>query len=166
MLTLPDGKYYPPTRCTNDECRGKSFIPNRRSDETLTVDHQTIRVQEIIETGLHDSGRIPRTLECEILGDIVDSCVPGDIGIITGEIKVASTEESANKAKKKDQAMFLLYLAVNSVTGPRSKNDQSVGGEQGNQVRNPPTTPTPPHPTTPPRRQKSGVRSFSRAAPG
>ena len=57
--------------------------------------------QEIIESGLHESGRIPRTLECELVRDLVDSCVPGDVVIINGEIKVASTEEGFGKGKKK-----------------------------------------------------------------
>lgn len=133
VLTLPDGKYYPPTRCTNEECRSKSFLPCRRSEETQTIDFQTIRLQEIVETGLHESGRVPRTLECELMGDIVDSCVPGDIVVVTGEIKVSSTGDATYKSKKKEQAMFLLYLSVNCVTGPRSRNDQQgATQEDGN----------------------------------
>jgi hypothetical protein len=53
--------------------------------------------------------------------DLVDSCVPGDVVVINGEIKVVATEEGFGKGKKKDQAMFLQFLAVNSVVGPRHK---------------------------------------------
>lgn len=39
-----------------------------------------------------ESGRIPRTIECELTQDLVDSCVPGDMVTITGVIKVSSEE--------------------------------------------------------------------------
>lgn len=54
----------------------------------------------------------------ELVGDIVDSCTPGDVVIINGEVKVVSTDEGKGYGKKKEQAMFMLYLSVNSVTGP------------------------------------------------
>lgn len=126
-LSLPDGKYFPPTGCLADGCRSKSFAPVRSAEGTETIDFQMIRVQEIIESGLHESGRIPRTLECELVRDLVDSCVPGDVVMINGEVKVASTEEGFGKGKKKDQAMFLQYLSANSIVGPRNKS-KSGGG--------------------------------------
>lgn len=70
---------------------------------------------------MRESGRIPRTLECELTSDLVDSCVPGDIAVVAGEVKVTSVDEGSSKGKKKEQTMFLLYLSVNSVTGPRTK---------------------------------------------
>lgn len=74
-------------------------------------------------------GRVPRTLECELVGDVVDSCVPGDIVIVSGEVKVVSTDEGSGKSKKKDQAMFLLYLHVNSVVGPRTRSRAEADGD-------------------------------------
>ena len=56
--------------------------------------------------------RIPRTIECELTKDNVDTCVPGDIVIVSGEVKVVSTDEGK---KKREQSMFLLYLLVNSI---------------------------------------------------
>ena len=38
-------------------------------------------------------GRIPRTIECELTSDLVDSCVPGDMVTITGIVKASSSEE-------------------------------------------------------------------------
>lgn len=40
-----------------------------------------------------EAGRIPRTIECELVQDLVDSCVPGDMVTITGVVKVSSAEE-------------------------------------------------------------------------
>ena len=51
------------------------------------------RVQELMSDDQREAGRIPRTIECELVQDLVDSCVPGDMVTITGIVKVSSTEE-------------------------------------------------------------------------
>lgn len=51
-----------------------------------------LRVQELISDDQRESGRIPRTIECELSQDLVDSCVPGDMVTITGVIKVSNEE--------------------------------------------------------------------------
>lgn len=51
------------------------------------------RVQELMSDDQREAGRIPRTIECELVQDLVDSCVPGDVVTITGVVKVSSTEE-------------------------------------------------------------------------
>ncbi|KAI7804271.1 putative DNA helicase MCM8 [Triplophysa rosa] len=114
-VTLPDGKYSTPTKCLQVECRGRLFTPNRSSPLTLTVDWQTIKVQELISDDQRESGRIPRTVECELTQDLVDSCVPGDMVTITGVIKVSSDDGSGRH--KKDKCMFLLYIQANSTEG-------------------------------------------------
>lgn len=40
-----------------------------------------------------EAGRIPRTIECELVHDLVDSCVPGDTVTVTGIVKVSNAEE-------------------------------------------------------------------------
>ena len=57
--------------------------------------------------------RIPRTIECELLGDVVDTCLPGDVVTVTGEVKVLSVDDYGSG--KKDQSLFLLYILVNHV---------------------------------------------------
>lgn len=37
-----------------------------------------------------EGGRIPRTVECEVQEDLVDSCVPGDMITVTGIVKVST----------------------------------------------------------------------------
>lgn len=51
------------------------------------------RVQELMSDDQREAGRIPRTIECELVQDLVDSCVPGDMVTVTGIVKVSSTEE-------------------------------------------------------------------------
>lgn len=131
VIHLTDGKYSIPSKCSSVDCRGRSFTPERSSPMTETIDWQTVRVQEIMDDDQRESGRIPRTVECELTADLVDSCVPGDMVTITGIVKVTSTEEHRNK-NNKDKCMFLLYLHANSVNnnkgaGPSSGDQQTSG---------------------------------------
>ncbi|XP_040285706.1 DNA helicase MCM8 [Bufo bufo] len=129
-LPLPDGKFTIPTKCPVPECRGRSFTPNRGSPLTVTVDWQTIRVQELMSDDQRESGRIPRTVECELSQDLVDSCVPGDMVTITGIVKVSNIKDGGFK-NKNNKCMFLLYIEANSVSnskGQKTKDtDESVG---------------------------------------
>ena len=75
------------------ECRGRTFTPLRSSLLTETIDWQTIRVQEICGDDRREAGRIPRTIECELTADLVDSCVPGDMVTITAVVKATGSEE-------------------------------------------------------------------------
>uniref|UniRef100_A0A8C2T597 DNA helicase MCM8 n=1 Tax=Coturnix japonica TaxID=93934 RepID=A0A8C2T597_COTJA len=123
-VPLPDGKYTLPTKCLVPECRGRSFTPDRSSPLTTTVDWQSVKVQELMSDDQREAGRIPRTIECELVQDLVDSCVPGDVVTITGVVKVSSTEEGASK-NKNDKCVFLLYIEANSVSnskGQKTKN--------------------------------------------
>uniref|UniRef100_A0A672MJV5 DNA helicase MCM8 n=1 Tax=Sinocyclocheilus grahami TaxID=75366 RepID=A0A672MJV5_SINGR len=118
-ISLPDGKYTIPTKCLQTECRGRSFTPNRSSPLTLTVDWQTIKY----------SSRIPRTIECELTQDLVDSCVPGDTVTITGVIKVSN--EEGNGRNKKDKCMFLLYIQANSVSNSKGQKSKAASDSEG-----------------------------------
>ncbi|XP_057199644.1 DNA helicase MCM8 isoform X2 [Triplophysa rosa] len=128
-VTLPDGKYSTPTKCLQVECRGRLFTPNRSSPLTLTVDWQTIKVQELISDDQRESGRIPRTVECELTQDLVDSCVPGDMVTITGVIKVSSDDGSGRH--KKDKCMFLLYIQANSVSNSKGQKSKASSETEG-----------------------------------
>ncbi|NWU01238.1 MCM8 helicase, partial [Urocynchramus pylzowi] len=119
-VPLPDGKYTLPTKCLVPECRGRSFTADRSSPLTTTVDWQSVKVQELMSDEQREAGRIPRTIECELLQDLVDSCVPGDMVTVTGVVKVASTEEGASK-NKNDKCMFLLYIEANSVSNSKGQ---------------------------------------------
>ncbi|MEE6474375.1 hypothetical protein FKM82_010360 [Ascaphus truei] len=125
-LPLPDGKYTVPTKCPVPECRGRSFTANRSSPLTVTVDWQSIKVQELMLEDQREAGRIPRTIECELNQDLVDSCVPGDMVTVTGIIKVSNTRDGSFK-NKNNKCMFLLYIEANSVSnskGQKSKNTE------------------------------------------
>ncbi|NXV15198.1 MCM8 helicase, partial [Cepphus grylle] len=127
-VPLPDGKYTLPTKCLVPECRGRSFTADRSSPLTTTVDWQSVKVQELMSDDQREAGRIPRTIECELVQDLVDSCVPGDMVTITGIVKVSSTEEGASK-NKNDKCMFLLYIEANSVSNSKGQKLKNFDDE-------------------------------------
>ncbi|CAG5115856.1 unnamed protein product, partial [Candidula unifasciata] len=109
--------------CPGDKCRGRTFLPCRTDSKTETIDWQTIRVQEVTVDSHKEAGRIPRTVDCELTRDLVDSCVPGDIVTVTGIVKVNNVEEGHRKNKEK--CMFLLYLHANSVDNAKGNTRKS-----------------------------------------
>ena len=115
MVSLPDGKYTVPTKvntdtvtcntvvlfivcvfvlqCPTEDCRGRVFTPLRRSPLTETVDWQNIRLQEVTSDDRSEAGRVPRTIDCELCADLVDSCVPGDVVTITAVVKATGSHD-------------------------------------------------------------------------
>ncbi|XP_004398271.1 PREDICTED: DNA helicase MCM8 isoform X2 [Odobenus rosmarus divergens] len=102
-FSLPDGKYNLPTKCPVPTCRGRSFTALRSSPLTVTMDWQSIKIQELMSDDQREAGRIPRTIECELVHDLVDSCVPGDTVTITGVVKVSNAEEANSVSNSKGQ---------------------------------------------------------------
>ena len=53
-----------------------------------------------------DCGRIPRTLDCELLDDLVDSVAPGENVTVSGTLHVLDSDES----KRDLQAIKIFIL--------------------------------------------------------
>uniref|UniRef100_A0A8B9HDN9 DNA helicase MCM8 n=1 Tax=Astyanax mexicanus TaxID=7994 RepID=A0A8B9HDN9_ASTMX len=108
-------------------CSKMAFICNSCGD-TQSLDlpdgKYTTPSKELISDDQRESGRIPRTIECELTQDLVDSCVPGDMVTITGIIKVSNEEGSGRN--KKDKCMFLLYINANSVSNSKGQKSKSA----------------------------------------
>ena len=85
----PQGNYTMPSKCGGDGCRGRSFTPQHSSPFTQTVNYQSIKLQEIVADEHREGGRVPRNVEVELMEDLVDSCVPGDVVTVTGIIRVS-----------------------------------------------------------------------------
>ena len=49
--------------------------------------HLKVRLQELEEKE-KGGGRVPRTIDIELLEDVCDTCVPGDVVTVTGVVKV------------------------------------------------------------------------------
>ncbi|XP_021920496.1 DNA helicase MCM8 isoform X1 [Zootermopsis nevadensis] len=122
----PEGCFTQPTKCITEGCRAKSFTPLHTSPFTQTINWQSVRLQEIVSDDQREGGRVPRTVECELTEDLLDSCIPGDVVTITGIVKVRNGEEYN---KKKVTNMFDMYIEAVSVVN--SKNESHTGCTKG-----------------------------------
>ena len=120
-----EGKFEPPTKCADDTCRGRTFTP--RYGSAKTVDWQKVRVQEL-EADIDDAGRVPRTVECELTEDLVDSCVPGDVVTIGGVVKAIETDVAAGKGTARAKQLYLLYIDCRSITTHKVSDKAAVAG--------------------------------------
>ena len=60
---------------------------------------------------------MPKTIECEIKNDLIDSCISGDIVTVCGIMKTEITNEGKGGANKfaKNRALHASYIDVNSI---------------------------------------------------
>ncbi|XP_067933139.1 DNA helicase MCM8-like [Watersipora subatra] len=131
-IRLTDGQYRTPTVCTLPGCTGHMFTPLRGHSLTKTIDWQQIRLQETMMIGDGDSGRVPRTVDCELTADLTGSCVPGDSVTVCGLVQVATQDQG--KGKNKDKCTFTLNMRANSLSRTSRKTLSERGdGERESQ---------------------------------
>ncbi|XP_044264035.1 DNA helicase MCM8-like [Tribolium madens] len=129
VLKQPDNIFTAPNKCLTDGCKAHSnFQALHSSSFTRTISWQYIKIQELIGNDEFENGRVPRTLECELTEDLVNSCVPGDDITITGVIKVRNNAEASNKNNQ--NSVFLLYLDVVSVVNNKNENEGTYGASE------------------------------------
>jgi DNA helicase MCM8 len=146
MQPLPDGKFSPPASCPG--CRAKALVPMRHG--AATRDLQKVRLQELPDEGASSSasagerggdadffGRVPRTVEVELLDELADCCVPGDALKVCGIVKsveVAAEGAGAFRgaASNKPRCMYLLYIEAVSAenTKAHAGGGTDAGGER------------------------------------
>ncbi|KAG0465126.1 hypothetical protein HPP92_019290 [Vanilla planifolia] len=138
---FPDGKFSPPLGCTIYGCKSRTFTPYKCSAKT--IDFQKIRIQELLKSGTYEEGRVPRTVECELTMDLVDSCIPGDIVTVTGIIKVINNymDIGGGKSRNKNQGLYYLYLEAISIMNSKSQSisedyNSSSSGTKNNNLWN------------------------------
>ncbi|KAJ2819957.1 DNA replication licensing factor mcm8, partial [Coemansia erecta] len=135
VIKIVEGKHEAPTKCVTQGCKSRVFDIERAVDtSTRTVDWQQIRIQEKINDDPRDPGRVPRSIDAELLNDLVDSVVPGDVVNCTGIVKVMQSDEG--KGKGRPNSLYILYLdtvAINKVGGADGTSGvgamENAGGE-------------------------------------
>lgn len=123
-IKQPDGIFSKPKKCRNVTCRSHSFSINRNSSLTQTINCQTIRVQELQSDDQRESGRVPRTIECELTNDLVYTCIPGDVITVTGVVKKKLCSSNKQNAQSKECNVFMQYIEAISV---QNNKNQSKG---------------------------------------
>jgi len=134
LVWFEDGKFTLPSRCYNSSCRAKSF--ELRRDTAVTVDYQKVKIQET-DNSLAEAGRVPRTVEVELVKGLVDSCIPGDLVTIVGVVNSVKSDHAAGKAAKGKAvtSLYVLYLAANSVLNNRSSQGPAAHYGKRREVR-------------------------------
>ena len=67
-------------------------------------------------------------MECELFNDLVDTCAPGDTVVVSGEVRVVSTDDGRRGRAAADRTMFLLYIHANAVLNTRKKLQGDASG--------------------------------------
>lgn len=125
-IKQPDGILIKPTQCGNIACRSRSFSICRNSPLTQTINCQTIRVQELQSDDQRESGRVPRTVECELTNDLVYTCIPGDVVTVTGIVKKKVCNSNKQNAQCKEINIFMQYIEVISIQNSKNQSKGKV----------------------------------------
>lgn len=125
-IKQPDGILLKPKKCKNPACHSHSFCINRNSSLTQTINCQTIRVQELQSDDQRESGRVPRTVECELTNDLVYTCIPGDVVSVTGIVKKKICKSNKQNAQTKESNIFMQYIEVVSVQNTKNQSKGKV----------------------------------------
>ena len=159
QVALVEGKHKTPTRCPTKSCNSKNFSPIFDSTFTKSVDWQKIkqlisyffaapvkllkcyfndnlkRLQEVfLDQRDFESGRIPRTIECELTEDLTGTCMPGDMVTVNGIVKALNLETAGVGRSTRDKATFVIYISVNSMKATLSScaDDNSAAKKDNN----------------------------------
>ena len=94
-------------------------------------------MQEIIQGQRdYESGRIPRTIDCELTEDLTDTCRLGDLVTINGVVKAMSLQTAGAGRSNRDKCTFVLYIYANSIQGMlTSQQDDSAAGKKSNNLK-------------------------------
>ncbi|KAJ1647776.1 hypothetical protein LPJ64_000876 [Coemansia asiatica] len=125
LVKIVEGKYEMPSKCLTAGCKNRVFDVNRKvGSGTRAIDWQQIRIQEKINDDPKDPGRVPRSIDAELVSDLVDTVVPGDVVTCTGIVKVTMSDEGKGKARA--NSLYILYIDAVSL----SKVGGGGGGEE------------------------------------
>ncbi|KAJ1724396.1 hypothetical protein LPJ53_001352 [Coemansia erecta] len=128
LVKIIEGKYEVPTKCYTMGCKNRVFDVNRKvGSSTSAIDWQQVRIQEKINDDPKDPGRVPRSIDAELVGDLVDTVVPGDVVTCTGIVKVTMSDEGKGKARA--NSLYILYLdavALSKVGGGENEAGDST----------------------------------------
>lgn len=125
-IKQPDGIFTKPKRCGNIACRSHSFSIHRNLPLAQTINCQTIRVQELQSDDQRESGRVPRTVECELTNDLVYTCIPGDVVTVTGIVKKKLCISNKQNAQNKELNIFMQYIEVVSIQNNKNQSKGKV----------------------------------------
>ncbi|MHA1146878.1 MAG: LAGLIDADG family homing endonuclease [Promethearchaeota archaeon] len=109
-----------PKFCINKKCKAKAQSDFRLiSKDSEFIDWQSISIQEVPED--LPAGRIPRSVQCILTHDLVDSAKPGDRVKVMGIYKSVMSSSS----KSFNSTLFTTYHNINYIE-PEDKTDDDL----------------------------------------
>uniref|UniRef100_A0A7S4AML8 DNA helicase n=1 Tax=Pseudo-nitzschia australis TaxID=44445 RepID=A0A7S4AML8_9STRA len=122
------GRFSLPTKCSNPNCRSRSFTLIRPTARYTNV--QELRLQESQEESTSHAGRTPRQFEVELNHHLIDTCRPGDIILLACTVDAVNSALAAGRAGKRAQetSTYKLFLQGHSITTLSESNNQVGGG--------------------------------------
>jgi DNA helicase MCM8 len=95
-----------------------------------------LRLQELIlDQRDVESGRIPRTIECELTEDLTNSVVPGDLITLNGIVKALTNETQGGGRSGRDKCTFILYIYANSIQGMGTSDSGEKTNRQSSNIK-------------------------------
>uniref|UniRef100_R7W0F1 MCM C-terminal AAA(+) ATPase domain-containing protein n=1 Tax=Aegilops tauschii TaxID=37682 RepID=R7W0F1_AEGTA len=88
----------------------------------LALEFKCMKIQELSSAENREEGRVPRTIECELIEDLVDCCIPGEVVTVAGIVKVLNNhmDVGGGKSKSRNQGLYYLYLEAISVRNSKA----------------------------------------------
>lgn len=138
MVSFVDGVYSPPQHCETPRCFNKMLIFDR--SKAVTSVYQHIRLTEMsksLDLSLEDSAaRIPRSLDVEIRGHLVNTCMPGDIIKVVGVVRTLqvqldraarwATKGTSDGTGRRESGLHELYILANSITCMKGSGEKET----------------------------------------
>jgi len=127
---MQDGVYRVPGRCTVAGCGGgsKGLTADRTDGGTNCVNWQQIRLQESLDdddeqhdnTDNSSTARVPRSIDVEVEGGLVDCVAPGDSIALSALVKAADLSEG----KAHVGSTYMVYLHANWIRPLKDHHDE------------------------------------------
>ncbi|KAJ1424664.1 hypothetical protein B484DRAFT_97099, partial [Ochromonadaceae sp. CCMP2298] len=121
-----DGIFLPPAQCATPKCYNKFLELDRGS--VTTSDFQRVKLTELDDIDA-ESARVPRSVEVEVRGSLVNTCVAGDVLCVVGVVRALQTDapKGAGKGKGyKESGLYTLYVLANSLLCLKGSGDRGT----------------------------------------
>ena len=127
--SFTSGRYSAPTKCVTQKCRAKKFTLIRPTARYINV--QELRLQEAQEESTSHAGRTPRQMEVELTHDLVDSCRPGDIVLVTGIVQAINSAVASGSTGRRalETSTYKLYLQAHSIATMSESSREKQRGQ-------------------------------------
>ncbi|ODN04355.1 DNA helicase MCM8 [Orchesella cincta] len=124
VIEQPEGKFTTPTVCKTEECkntRTNLFEPLQSSPKTIMIDAKRIRVQDIQHCDI-ERGSVPRTMDCELFGELANCCNTGDAVTLSGVVKMSKESNYGG-----EQSLHHMYIETSGIKQHKD-SDRTMGG--------------------------------------